>query len=139
MRSPHLWQDLDGVSREAEIDRISAIARSLYRGDDDRALERLLLFRPLGKWLEKVGNISRTMLATGISERELRQTAASVKRLEHPETEEEIAVAAAVRIDGAGVRGLAERLARARREGRSVEEVAAEGIEEPDVPEPTQV
>jgi len=130
-----LWQDLDGISRDAEIERIAAIARRLYRGDDTRALELLLLFRPLGNWLDKVGNLSRTMLATGLGEAELRHASASIKRLDPPETDEEIAVAAAVRIDGAGVRGLAERLARARREGKSVDEVAREGVEEPDMPE----
>jgi len=124
-----LWQDLDGISRDAEIDRVAAIARDLYRGDDPRSLELLLLFRPLGNWLDKVGNLSRTMLATGLAEAELRRASASIKRLDAPESDEEIAVAAAIRIDAAGLRGLAERLARARREGKSVEDVAREGVE----------
>jgi len=40
-----------------------------------------------------------------------------------------------VRIDAAGLRGLAERLARARREGKSVDEIATESLEDVDVPE----
>jgi len=40
-----------------------------------------------------------------------------------------------VRIDAAGVRGLAERLSRARREGKSVDEIAMESLEDADVPE----
>ena len=48
--------------------------------------------RPL---LEKVGNLSRTVLAVGIAENELRRTAASIVRLDEPVTEGERAVAAA--------------------------------------------
>ena len=50
-------------------------------------------------------------------------------------TEEERAVAAAILIDSAGVRGLAERFARSRREGHSVADVAREALRETDVPE----
>ncbi|MEA2336116.1 MAG: hypothetical protein QOE82_123, partial [Thermoanaerobaculia bacterium] len=77
----------------------------------------------LGRWLEKVGNLSRAVLTTGVTEGELRETAASIRRLDAPTTDAERALAAALLIDAAGVRGLAERLARSRREGNSVPDV----------------
>ena len=117
------YQDLDGVSRFEEVERIAAIARRLYPADD-RAFELLLLFHRLGRWLEKVGNLSRTVLAVGgLSETELRRTAASIARLGEPVTEAERAVAAAILIDSAGVRGLTELFTRARREGSSLMDV----------------
>jgi len=125
-----LYQDLDGVSRFEEIDRISAIARRLHEPRDVRAFELLLLFHGLGKWLEKVGNRSRTALATGISEAELHAISASIRRLDDPQSDDERAVAAAVLIDSAGVRGLAERFARARREGQSMMDVVREVLAE---------
>lgn len=129
-----LYQDLDGVSRADDVERIAAIARRLHPAPSD-SFDLLLAFHLLGTWLEKVGNASRTSLATGISEADLRRTAASIRRLRSPQTDEERAVAAAVLIDSAGVRGLAERFARSRREGRSVVEVAREALAETDVPE----
>ena len=73
-----LYQDLDGASRFDEVVRIAAIARRLY-DPDDRAFELLLLFRGLGRWLDKVGNLSRTVLSVGgLTEAELRRTAASM-------------------------------------------------------------
>jgi hypothetical protein len=128
-----LYQDLDGVSRVDDVERIAALARRLHPIASD-ALELLLAFHLLGTWLEKVGNASRTTLATGIADAELRRTATSIRRLEDPQTDEERAVAAAVLIDGAGVRGLAERFARSRREGRSVIDVAREAVGEDEVP-----
>ena len=68
-----------------------------------------------------------------MTEGELRRTAASIRRLDAPATEAERAVAAAVLIDEAGVRGLAERFGRARREGISIADIARE--EPPPVPE----
>ena len=118
-----LYQDLDGVSRVEEVERIARIARMLYPADD-RAFELLLLFHRLGRWLEKVGNLTRTVLAVGgLTELELRRTAASIARLDEPVTETERAVAAAVLIDSAGVRGLTELFTRARREGSTLMDV----------------
>jgi hypothetical protein len=122
-----LYQDLDGVSRFEEIERVASIARRLYVVDD-RAFELLLLFHGLGRWLEKVGNLSRAVLTTGLSEPELRQTAASIRNLESPSTDAERALAAALLIDSAGVRGLAERLSRSRREGSSVLDVVRHAV-----------
>ena len=134
-----LYQDVDGASRADEIDRIAKIARRLYKpasAEDARALDLLLRFHRLGNWLEKVGNLSRTALAVeDITGAELRQTAASIKRLEEPVTEAERAVAAAILIDGAGVRGLAEHFARARREGASQMDVLRSVLSDVFVPE----
>lgn len=135
-----LYQDLDGVSRFDEVERMARIACDLYdpvSNEDARAFELLLLFHRLGRWLEKFGNLSRVLLATGgvVSEVELRRTAASIRRLESPATDVERAVAAAVMIDAAGVRGLAERFANARREGKSIIGVAREALAEESVPE----
>jgi len=128
-----LYQDLDGLSRIEEIDRISSIARRLYDGDPH--FELLLLFQGLGNWLEKVGNLSRTVLATGISESGLRATAASIRRLSDPTTDAERALAAAILIDSAGVRGLADRFARARREGQSMMDVVRDVLADSWIPE----
>lgn len=129
-----LYQDLDGVSRLEEIDRISSIARRLYDPPDARFFELLLLFHGLGKWLEKVGNRSRTSLATGIPDAELRALSASIRNLDDPQSEEERAVAAAVLIDSGGVRGLADRFARARREGQTMMDVVREVLAESWIP-----
>ena len=129
-----LYQDLDGVSHFDEVERIGAIARSLYNSNDP-TFERLIFFHKLGRWLQKVGNLSRAALATGIAEADLRRTAASIARLDDPQTEAERAVAAAILIDAAGPRGLAERFARARREGKSVVEVAQVAMSENDAPD----
>jgi len=130
-----LYQDVDGVSRFEEVERIAAIARRLY-ANDDRAFELLLLFRGLGRWLEKVGNLSRTVLAVGgLTEAELRRTAASIARLAEPLTEAERAVAAALLIDSAGVRGLTELFTRARREGSSLMDVLRAALSDVATPE----
>jgi hypothetical protein len=128
-----LYQDLDGASRFDQIERIGALARRL--APSSREMELLVLFHGLGSWLEKVGNLSRTLLSVeGLTEEELRRTAASIRRLEEPATDAERAVAAARLIDAAGVLGLAERLARSRREGRSVLDVVREALA--DTPSP---
>ncbi len=133
-----LYQDLDGVSRLDEAERIGDIAHELYppaTPADARAFELLLAFHLLGNWLEKVGNISRAALAVeGLEEADLRKTGVSIRRLDNPVTEAERAVAAAVLIDRAGIRGLAERFAGARREGRSISDVAYEALREDGVP-----
>jgi hypothetical protein len=58
-----------------------------------------------------------------VSENELRRTAMSIRRLDTPVSEAERAIASAILIDGAGVRGLAERLSRSRREGQTIIDV----------------
>ena len=128
-----LYQDLDGVSRAADAERIARIAYTLHPRTN--ALELLLAFHLLGGWLEKVGNLSRAVLNTGVSEIDLHRTARSIRRLDAPITSEERAVAAAVMIDSAGPRGLAERFGRARREGHSVADVAREALGETHVPQ----
>ena len=134
-----LYQQLDGVSRLDEVERIARIARKLYMpatADDAQAFELLLRFHRLGKWLDKVGNLSRTLLAVnGLDEMELRRTAASIQRLETPVTEAERAVTAAVLIDEAGVRGLTEHFTRARREGNSLMDVLRAALADAAVPE----
>jgi hypothetical protein len=133
-----LYQDLDGASRMDEVERIAGIARRLYQPlpDDVRSFELLLLFHRLGKWLDKVGNISRTVLGVpGVTEAELRRTAASIARLHAPVSEAERAVAAAVLIDEAGVRGLTEHFTRARREGSSLMDVLRAALSDMAVPE----
>ena len=130
-----LYQDLDGASRFDDVERVAAIARRLYTpATDARAFELLLLFHGLGRWLEKVGNLSRAVLTTGIPEGELRAIAASIRRLDDPSTEAERAVASALLIDSAGVRGFAERLSRSRREGNSVEDVVRNALAEAIMP-----
>lgn len=138
-----LYQDLDGVTRFDAVERVARIARRLYTPssvDDARAFDLLLLFHGLGKWLDKMGNLSRTALAVdGLSEAELRQIAASIARLDAPldtsSTGAERAVAAAILIDNAGVRGLAERLSRSRREGQSVADVVRAALADDERPE----
>jgi hypothetical protein len=129
-----LYQDLDGASRFEDVERIAAIARRLYTPADERSFELLLLFHGLGRWLEKVGNLSRAVLTTGLSEADLRATAASIRRLDDPSTDAERAVASALLIDSAGVRGFAERLSRSRREGSSVQDVVRNALAESVVP-----
>jgi hypothetical protein len=129
-----LYQDLDGASRFDDVERVAAIARRLYLPVDEPSFELLLLFHGLGRWLEKVGNLSRAVLTTGLSEVDLRATAASIRRLDDPSTDAERAVAAALLIDSAGVRGFAERLSRSRREGNSVQDVVRNALAETVVP-----
>jgi len=128
-----LYQDLDGISREAEMERVSKIARALTK--PTRELELLLLLYPAAKWLEKPRNFSRLVLAGGASEEELRAAAGSLRRLGQPQSAEERAVASAMLIDASGVRGLAESFAHARREGRSIADVARDAIADDTVPE----
>jgi len=129
------YQDLDGANRLDDVERIAKIARRLHP-HPDRAFELLLLFHGLGRWLEKVGNVSRTTLAVpDVSEQELRQTAASIRRLDAPITDAEKAVAAALLIDSAGVRGLTEHFTRARREGNSLMDVLRGVLSDVAVPE----
>jgi hypothetical protein len=71
----------------------------------------------------------------GLTEAELRRTAASIARLQEPVTEGERAVAAAVLIDSAGVRGLTELFTRARREGSSMMDVLRAALSDVAVPE----
>jgi hypothetical protein len=134
-----LYQDLDGVSRLDEVERIAKIARKLYTpasADDARAFDLLLRFHRLGRWLDKVGNISRTLLAVkGLDEIELRRTAMSIQRLDQPETDAERAVAAAMLIDAAGVRGLTELFTRARRDGSSLMDVLRAALSDVALPE----
>ncbi|HEX9161554.1 MAG TPA: hypothetical protein VF980_07580 [Thermoanaerobaculia bacterium] len=129
-----LYQDLDGASRFDDIERIATIARSIHPSTD-QDFELLLLFHGLGKWLDKVGNLSRAVLVVGLDESELRRTAASIRRLANPETDAERAVAAATLIDQSGVAGLARRFAVARREGHSVLDVVREALADSWVPE----
>lgn len=135
-----LYQDLDGASRMDEVERIAGIARRLYTpppgSDEARAFELLLMFHRLGKWLDKVGNISRTVLGVeGVTEGELRRTATSIARLHAPVSDAERAVAAAVLIDEAGVRGLTEHFTRARREGMSLMDVLRNALSDVSVPD----
>ena len=134
-----LYQDLDGVSRFEDVERIGRIARRLYTPAspaDARAFDLLLLFHRLGKWLDKVGNVSRAVLAVeGLGEAELRRTAASIRRLEQPVTEPERAIAAAILIDDAGLRGITERFSRARREGNSTMDVLRAALADVSLPE----
>lgn len=134
-----LYQDVDGASHTDAMERISKIARRLYQPPTpaaERDLDLLLRFHRLGNWLDKMGNLTRTALAVeDISGAELRRTAASIKRLDAPVTEAERAVAAATLIDGAGVRGLAEHFAHARREGASQMDVLRNVLADVFVPE----
>jgi hypothetical protein len=134
-----LYQDLDGVSRFDEIERIARIARTLYHppnARDERAFELLLLFHGLSKWLAKVGNVSRTALAVpDVSEDDLRRTAAAAARLSDPQSDLERAVAAAILIDGSGARGLAQKIAAAKREGHTLTDVIREAAADRWIPD----
>ncbi|HEX6160795.1 MAG TPA: hypothetical protein VF111_11555 [Thermoanaerobaculia bacterium] len=134
-----LYQDVVGASRFGEVERVATIARRLYTPATDaegRAFELLLLFHRLGKWLDKVGNLTRTKLAVGsLSEAELHQVAASIRRLDEPVSAAERAVAAAMLIDDSGVRGLTDRFTRARREGSSLMDVVRNAVADVSVPE----
>ena len=131
-----LYQDLDGISRFDEIERIRRIARTLYTPAAPREFELLLLLHGLGKWLDKIGNASRTALAVpGLTEVEIRSVAASARRLDDPQSAAERAVAAAILIDRAGVRGLALRFAAARREGSTLLDVVRDALAESIYPE----
>lgn len=126
-----LYQDLDGVSRYQDVERVEKIARILFRAessDEEAFFTLLLLFHGLERWLKKVGSISRASLiiGEGVSEGDLRRVSESISRLDSPVTPAEKALAAAILIDDAGARGLAVRFAHARREGTSADEIARE-------------
>jgi len=132
------YQDLDGATRLDEVERIAAIAHRLYSppAGEERDFELLLLFHRLTHWLEKVGNLSRTLLTVSdLTEQELRRTAASIRRLDAPVTGPERATAAAMMIDSAGVRGLMELVGRARREGNSLMDVLRATLADVSAPE----
>ncbi len=130
-----LYQDLDGVSRFEDVERIAAIARRIYPSSN-LEFDLLLLFHGLGKWLDKVGTISRTVLTVGgLDENDLRRTAQSIRRLDAPESDSERAVAAAILIDNSGVRGLAQRFASARREGHSIVDVVRDALADSWIPD----
>ena len=126
-----LYQDLDGASRFDAVERVGRIARQLV--PPSRELDLLILFSGLEKWLGKPRNYSRVLLNAAITEDELRATLDSLGRLDAPQSDNERAVAAAMMIDAAGVRGFAERLTHARREGISIADLAREEL--PEVPE----
>lgn len=120
-----LYQDLDGASRLDQVNRVSRIARRLYQPPDQPArqqFELLLLFQGLGSWLDRVGSISRVMLAAGpsLAEQDLRGVGRSLQPLGNPSTDAERALAAARLIDQAGLGGLAERIVSARSEKATV-------------------
>lgn len=130
-----LYLDLDGASHFDDVERVSTIARRLYKPStlsETQTFELLLLFQGLGKWLGKMGNRSRTVLASNgaLGDKELQRLIDSLKRLESPEGPAERALASAIMIESSGVRGLAIRLGKARREGLSAGDVARGEIEE---------
>ncbi len=96
----------------------------------------MILFHGLDRWLTKVGSISRASLiiGEGVGEGDLRQVSESLRRLDAPVTGAERALAAAILIDEAGVRGLAVRFSHARREGASLDEIAREEMDGPSRP-----
>lgn len=134
-----LYQDLDGGSKMEDAERVASIARAIYSPAspaEERQLDLLLRFRGIGGWLNKMGNLSRTLLTVrDVSERELRTVADAIRNLEEPRTEVERAVGGALLIDGSGVRGLAERMGRARREGLSVGDIVREVVGESGCPQ----
>ena len=125
-----LYQDLDGGSRLEEALRIGEIAATLYHPQTEterRHFDVLILFQRLGKWLDKPRNFSRAVLVLEptITTMELRRAARVLSSLENPTEAAAIALAAAAIIDAAGLRGLAEDFASARREGTTALEIAA--------------
>lgn len=126
-----LYQDLDGVSRLDEVERIGAIARHLFEAgssEESLDLELLILFHRLGGWLGRLGNASRVSLASGgmLKEESIHRLISSLERLERPESRPERAVASAIAIEEGGIRGAIHRLANARREGQTLGEQARE-------------
>ncbi|MEO6259973.1 MAG: hypothetical protein ABIP63_06455, partial [Thermoanaerobaculia bacterium] len=95
-----LYQDLDGGSKMEDAERVAAIARHIYTppsSKEARSLDLLLRFRGIGAWLNKMGNLSRTLLSVrDLTEDELRTTAESIRRLEEPQSDVERAVAGAI-------------------------------------------
>ncbi|HUP65521.1 MAG TPA: hypothetical protein VM557_09585 [Thermoanaerobaculia bacterium] len=128
-----LYQDLDGVSRFEDVDRIEALARGVAgNGELGVHLELLVLFHRLGGWLARMGNASRVVLAAGgvLQKDVVAQTSDSLAHLDAPRNEAERVIAAALLIDSAGVRGVVSRLAHARRDGQSMSGAAAEFLSE---------
>ena len=133
-----LLQDLDGQSRLPEVERVARIASRLHDDPDEMKYRDLLFYlHPLGSWLRKTGNRSRALLALkGIAtDQELFRVENSISRLEVPQTALEIALASALLIDRAGVRGAVQQLASARREGLTIDEAVQKLAE--DEPSPT--
>lgn len=132
-----LLQDLDGQSRLPEVERVARIASRLT-DDLDEMKNRDLLFylHPLGSWLRKPGNRSRALLALSgiVSDKELFRVENSISRLEAPQTISEIALASAMLIDRAGVRGAVQQLASARREGLTIDEAVQKLLEDEPAP-----
>lgn len=134
-----LYQDLDGVSRFGDLERIEKIARILHQTDsaeEEHHFTLMILFHGLDRWLRKMGSVSRACLVIGepVSESDLRQVSESLRRLDAPATPAERALAAAILIDAAGARGLALRMSHARREGTALEEIAREEVDTPQRP-----
>lgn len=135
-----LYQDLDGVSRFDDVSRIGRLARAQYKPVEDEErlhFELLILFHRLGGWLARLGNASRVVFASGgmLSEPAVRRLQRSLERLDAPESGMERAVAAAIAVDSAGVRGAVLRLAQSRREGQTqleeARQIASEAHEPP--------
>jgi len=129
-----LYQDLDGVSRVSDIARLEKIARALFQPEsdqDEHHFALLLLFSGLGRWLNRMGNVSRAALiiGKGVSESDLRRVGEAIRRLDDPQSAAERAVATAGLIDAAGARGLALRFSTARREGTSPDEIVKEELQ----------
>lgn len=135
-----LYQDLDGISRFDEVERIGSLARALREpGDSEDGLhfELLILFHRLGGWLSRMGNASRVVLGSGglLSDESVRRLQGSLERLDAPETDAERAVAAAIAIDSAGLWGMVQRLVQARREGQTpLEQARQMASERPELP-----
>ena len=134
-----LLQELDGHSRLPELERVRTIAERLLteeRGDD--RLDRELFFHlyPLRAWLRKSGNRSRMTLALRevATEQQLIDVERSIGRIEDPQTPLEIALASALRIDEAGLRGSAQQISFSRREGLSLDEAITRLSESEETP-----
>lgn len=123
-----LYQDLDGISRFDDVARLETLARALHEGSAGVELELLALFHRLGGWLARPGNVANVAQATGglLPQSTLEATASSLQRLRDPETEDERAIASAIEIEEAGIRGTLRKLLQARREGRSHFDTARE-------------
>jgi len=129
-----LHQDLDGVSRSADVARVSTIARRLHSPlsvVEDRRFDLLLQFQNLESWLGRLGNISRAALMIGppVAEQDLVWVLKALRRLDEPGSAEEKALATAIRIDRGGIRGLVEAFGSARRLGATIMEIARDESE----------
>lgn len=135
-----LLQDLDGASREGDAERIGAIAARVLRSSHGETRELLLLtwLHPIAGWLSKPGNFSRAAitLAPDVAEHEIRDALTIIRSLQHPSDPLAIAFASAIAIDEAGVRGGLVQLARARREGMTIDEAVEALLAQPTVAPP---